>query len=109
MLPAFLGNPNTQIRDHAVMAGVSLLGLRQGKWMYIEGQGGGGFKDYMNALLLTNQKNSDIENGAFKKDAPKKQLYDLQNDFKQTENLYHKYPAVVKAMSGKLEKIKLSK
>ena len=45
VLPALIGNPAEQLRDHLVLAASkpSHLAIRKGKWMYIGAQGGGGF------------------------------------------------------------------
>lgn len=88
------------------------MALRQGNWMYISGQDGGGFggtaigmQDLGEAAatLLTGEKNSDIENGKIKPGAPPAQLYDLEKDPSQTRNLYDKYPAIATGMQAKLE------
>ena len=80
--------------------------------MYIPTKGSGGFKGSKPnqhawggpaAVALVGGVNSDIENGKIKKDAPPAQLYDLENDLKQTTNLYREYPEVVKEMAALLE------
>ena len=85
--------------------------VRKGKWMYIPARSDGGFtgsKPGQHAwggaavTTLVNTPNSDIENGRIKKDAPPAQLYDLEADVNQTQNLYSEYPEVVKEMSALL-------
>jgi arylsulfatase A-like enzyme len=46
LLPALIGNPQQTIRGHLVLAPreSSHLAVRKGQWMYIGGQGSGGFK-----------------------------------------------------------------
>jgi len=115
ILPALTGNPTKQIRDHLVLSPLrkTNLTIRKGKWVYIDGQGSGGFSgkletDYERggpgAHLLTKQVNSDIENGRLKEDAPPAQLYDLEADLSQTTNLYHQRPEVVKELKALLQK-----
>ena len=98
VLPALIGAPEAPIRDELVLAAHSQnhLSLRQGKWMYIPARGSGGFrgsKPHQHgwggpaAVELVGGKNSDFENGKYKKDAPKAQLYDLQADVNQTQNV----------------------
>jgi arylsulfatase A-like enzyme len=119
VLPALLGQSEEEIRDHLILAPTQEpnIALRKGKWVYIGAQGSGGYNnkrdtEYVRggpgAHLLTKQVNSDIENGAFKKDAPPAQLYDLEADLSQTQNLYHQHPEVVKEMEELLEEYKVS-
>ena len=79
--------------------------------MYIGAQAAGGFTAAKRgahafggpaAISYAGYTNSDIENGAIKKDAPPAQLYDLEKDPKQTRNLYNEMPEVVKEMSALL-------
>ena len=113
MLPAMVGNPTKQIRDHVLLAArqPSHLSIRKGKWMYIGAQAGGGFTAAKRgahafggpaAFPVTKRKNSDIANGRVKKGAPPAQLYDLEADLAQTTNLYNKHPEIVKEMKALL-------
>ena len=88
------------------------LAVRKGKWMYIGAQGSGGFTAAKRgahafggpaAITYAGYVNSDIEDGKIKPDAPPAQLYDLQNDLKQTQNLYREYPEVAKELKALLE------
>ena len=91
------------------------LALRQGKWMYISGQGGGGFgakyqgmHDFGGpaAFPFTGQINSDIANGQLKEDAPEAQLYNLEIDPYQHNNVHDENPEIVKQMKARIEAIK---
>ncbi|WP_322975092.1 sulfatase-like hydrolase/transferase [Aporhodopirellula aestuarii] len=115
ILPALTGG--SVERDHLLLSPFkkSHLSIRKGKWMYIGGQGGGGFtsKEVGNhgfggpaAITFTGRENSDIENGKIKKGAPPAQLYDLKNDPAQTTNLYNSYPEVVQEMEALLKSYK---
>ncbi|MCG6158010.1 sulfatase family protein [Rubinisphaera margarita] len=117
MLPAFLGEPETPIRDHLVLAPHkgTHLSIRNGKWMFIPRQGSGGFSGRKPgdhtfagppAVSFVGSVNSDIEDGRIKTDAPPAQLYDLAADPGQSENLFNAYPEVVKELSSLLERYK---
>jgi arylsulfatase A len=114
MLPALTGTPEKPIRDHVILAPSRKqnLALRQGRWVFIGAQGGGGFAGTKPgehslggpaALKFTDEVNSDIENGRFKPDAPKEQLYDLQADPSQTHNVVRDYPDVAKRLKALLK------
>ena len=120
LLPALLDNPQDQIRPHLIISpgDRSNISLRKGKWMYISDQNSGGFPgevvgmhDFGGAATLpfTGQKNSDIENGKIKKDAPPAQLYNLEEDPYQHTNVYNKHPEVVEKMKSELSKLRESK
>ncbi|MEM7599918.1 MAG: sulfatase-like hydrolase/transferase [Verrucomicrobiota bacterium] len=114
VLPAFLDNPEHSIREELVIAPSRRqnLSIRKGKWMYIGARGSGGFggskpSDHAwggpAAIQLVGSINSDIEDGKFKADAPPAQLYDLENDPKQTRNLFRENPEVVEELSARLK------
>jgi arylsulfatase A-like enzyme len=105
MLPALLEEPTDQIRDHLILAPRrgSHLSVRKGKWMYIPRKGSGGFSGNKPgqhafsgppAANFIGSVNSDIENGKIKKDAPQAQLYDLEADVNQTQNVIKQYPKI---------------
>ena len=113
VLPALLDDPEEQIRKELVLSPhkSTHLAVRKGKWMYIGARGSGGFtgskpSDHAwggpPAAAFVGSVNSDIENGRIKEDAPPAQLYDLEADVNQTQNLYKEYPEVVKEMSALL-------
>ena len=113
VLPALTGDPAASIRDHLILAprfGKNLA-VRKGKWMYIGAQGDGGFGSNPNAhaaggpgaVGFSGRKNSDIENGKIKEDAPLAQLYNLETDKAQTKNLYKEYPEIVREMEAILD------
>jgi arylsulfatase A-like enzyme len=105
VLPSLLGQPGSPIRDHLILAPneKANLAIRQGKWVYIGAQGGGGFEGKKAgdhglggpaALRFTRQVHSDIEDGKLKPDAPPTQLYDLDKDPGQTKNIVREHPEV---------------
>jgi len=117
ILPALMGNNKDPIRDHIVLAAKdkSHLTLRLKEWVYIGAQGGGGFggKSFgdnhlgnVAGVWLTGQKNSDIENGEIKPDAPEEQLYNLSTDLTQSSNVIRENPEIAETMKKYLEEIK---
>lgn len=114
ILPALVGNPEKQLRDHIVLAPWKFdrISVRRGKWMYISGQGSGGFTAAKRgahafggpaAISYAGYVNSDINNGEIIPEAPPAQLYDLEADLKQTRNLYNEYPEIVEELSALLK------
>lgn len=117
VLPALIGNPEHQLRDHLVQGASRLthLALREGSWVYISAKGGGGFGgDKVGehllggpaALKFAGEINSDVEDGKFKKDAPPEQLYNLESDLSQAENLFLTHPDRAEKMRARLDEIK---
>ena len=89
------------------------LSVRKGKWMYIPRQGSGGFGGRKPgdhtfagppAISFVGSENSDIEDGKIKADASPAQLYDLEDDVKQTRNLYREHPEIVEELSALLKR-----
>lgn len=120
MLPAFTGTPKKPIRDHLVISPQQKghLALRKGKWMYIQKQGGGGFGGTEigahnlggpPAFVFTKQKNSDIQNGKIKPEAPANQLYDLSMDKSQSTNVILDNPKIAESMQAILNSITKTK
>ena len=120
MLPALVGDPEGQLREQLLLSPRhgSHVGLRSGKWMYIPKQGHGGFPGKTpghhafggpEAASFMGKTNSDIAEGKILKDAPGAQLYDLESDPNQTQNLHNQYPEVVKAMASELKSYRNAK
>ncbi|MDQ8208237.1 arylsulfatase [Coraliomargarita sp. SDUM461003] len=120
MLPALLEDPEHPLRDHLLIAArqEGQLALRTGKWAYLPFQGGAGFKGRKPgqnnfagppAVAYSGRKNSDIQNGRIRKDAPPAQLYELETDLSQSTNLYHEHPDVVKQLVSQLSEYKVVK
>ena len=109
VLPTFLENPGENLRTELLLAPrhPRNLAIRKGKWMYIGAQGSGGFtgsrpNDHAwggpPAAEFAGSVNSDIESGKIKQGAPPSQLYDLENDLPQRNNLCREYPELAKQM-----------
>jgi len=105
MLPALTGEAKQPIRDHLIQACYHRrLALRRGKWVYVEGQGSGGFDNGLTGIAFTKQKNSDVTTkGKIRAGAPPNQLYDLEADLTQTTNVHDKHPDVVAEMRALLK------
>ncbi|MDT8300533.1 MAG: sulfatase-like hydrolase/transferase [Sedimentisphaerales bacterium] len=94
ILPALSGQKlNKPIRDaivHHTLSG--MFAIRQGKWKLILGLGSGGFT-----------KPQKIEP---KPAGPKGQLYNLEDDLTESNNLWSKHPEIVDRLTKLLEKYK---
>ncbi|WP_411827508.1 sulfatase family protein [Luteolibacter sp. AS25] len=120
MLPALVGDPAEPLRTEMVVTPhkKSHMSVRNGKWMFIPSRSDGGFngsKPNQHAwggpavAKLVGTPNSDIENGRLKKSSQVAQLYDLEADMNQTENLFSEYPEVVQQMKELLNEYKSGK
>lgn len=109
VLDALIGQPQHPLRDHVVLAPFrnSHLAIRQGNWVYIGAQGGGGFTGTKPgahtlggpaALTFTGETNSDVVAGRIRPDAPPAQLYDLHADPSQTTNVILQHPEVAERL-----------
>ena len=114
ILPAILGESEAPIREQLIIAPNSSkhLSIRKGPWMYIPAQGGGGFWSSQvgahtfggpAAITFAGQENSDIADGKIKENAPPAQLYNLDKDPRQTQNVYREHPEVVEELKQLLE------
>ena len=119
VLPALVGDPEAAVREQLIIAASrgTHLTLRKGKWMFIDAQGPGGFGGTTPgghgfagpaAATFTGHPNSDVVEGKIKPGAPPAQLYDLEADVNQTQNLYNAYPEVVQEMRTLLQGLRSS-
>lgn len=112
LLPALTGNPAAPIREQLVIAPFSPrhLALRSGPWVYISGQGDGGFGGLRGgpaSVAFSGRTNSDITpEGKLKPGAPAQQLYDLSSDRAQTRNVIAAHPEVAARLRAELESLR---
>ena len=94
LLPTLLGKKlEKPIRDSIVHHSLSgMFSIRQGKWKLILGLGSGGFT-----------KPQKIEP---KPGEPKGQLYNLEHDITESNNLWSKHPEIVERLTKLLDKYK---
>ena len=94
ILPALSGQKlDKPIREAVVHHSVSgMFAIRQGKWKLILGLGSGGF---------TRPQRIEPEPGG-----PKGQLYNLEDDLAESNNLWSKHPEIVERLTNLLEKYK---
>lgn len=90
-LPALAGDTSsTNVRKTIVHhSGDGMFSIRDGKWKLILGRGSGGF---------TEPQRIDPDPGE-----PQGQLYDMQDDFQETHNLWEQEPQVVERLTAILE------
>ena len=98
VLPVLLGkklpDPNRPVVFSS--GGTGALCIRVGKWKFMDGQGDCGYKEFVSGKPYPEPKPGD----------PPGQLYNLDEDIGETNNLYNQHPEIVKMMKQKLEEIK---
>jgi arylsulfatase A-like enzyme len=108
-LKVLAGSPEAPVRKTLIVTPNSPkhLSVRHGKWVYIPERDSGGFQGKKvgshlfagaAALPFAGRANSDVVNGKIRKDAPPAQLYDLESDPHQEQNVYGKHPEVVREL-----------
>ena len=92
-LSALLQKPTARKqRDSLVLkSGRGHLTIRQGKWKYIDSLGSGGFS-----------KPNKVDP---KRGKPNAQLYDLQADLEESDNLIEEHPEIASQLKGEMQKI----
>ncbi len=97
ILPALLGQQTiTPIRPYTLHQTISLdLAIRKGPWVYLDHKGSGG-NNYNKGVMKKYALTDTAPN------APG-QLYNLNTDPGQKQNLYFKQPGIVKRLKAKLE------
>jgi arylsulfatase A len=94
ILPDFLGTADRPVREATVHHSINgSFSIRQGKWKLEMCPGSGGWS------YPAPQKAKELG-------LPPIQLYDLENDIGEEQNIYDKYPEVVQRLTDLLEKYK---
>lgn len=94
ILPALLkAKPDEPVREYAIHHSLSgVFGIRQGPWKLVPHRGSGGF---------SHPKALDPE----KEGGPVGQLYHLETDPGETENVYADHPEIVERLGAKLREV----
>jgi arylsulfatase A len=97
ILPVLMGKTNHVPKQPAVVhsSSIGYFAIRKGKWKLIEGLGSGGFTEPRQVQAVAG--------------GPAGQLYDLEADVAETNNLYTQYPEKVKELADLLMEIRQSK
>lgn len=89
----FLGEEETTVRETLVNhSSQGMFAIRKGKWKLILGKGSGGWSKNNNALPLEEQ--------------PRGQLYNLETDIREHNNVYDKHPDLVSELTLLLDNYK---
>lgn len=98
VLPALLGGklPDSDRPVVFTSGGTGALAIRMGKWKLIEGQGNRGYGEFQRKKPWPTPEPG----------APPDQLYNLEEDLGEKNNLHDEYPEVVTRMKRKLEEIR---
>ena len=93
-LPELLGKPSLNPNRLVIFAGGNgSLSLRYGKWKYFDGQ------------TIFGQNPFAVEKESLDADLPPGQLYNIEEDIRETNNLYNDQTEIVEMMKQKLEEI----
>jgi len=107
VLPALLGQTLPDPERPLVMlsGGIGALSIRAGRWKLIDGQGNCGYAHFVSGkpkAFFANGKPMPEPKPA----DPPAQLYNLEEDLGETNNLYTQHPEVVHRLKAGLERIK---
>ena len=98
VLPALLGRALPHAERPVVLSsgGTGAISIRSGKWKLIDGQGNCGYGEFIKKSPWPKPQVG----------APPAQLYNLEVDLGEADNLYRKHPDIVHRLKVGLEKIK---
>jgi arylsulfatase A-like enzyme len=108
LLPDLTKERPANSRTDMIYAGQSRehLSLREGDWVYIPAQGGGGFGNGLSGMKRTDNTNSDITpDGRIRADAPPQQLYNLADDLGQRFNVVREHPEKAAELRARLVEV----
>jgi len=98
VLPAFLGEalPDPERPLVFISGGTGAFSIRSGKWKFIEGKGNRGYGEFRRKRPWPKPKPGD----------PPAQLYNLDEDLGEANNLYSEHPEIVQRLKRKLKEIR---
>jgi arylsulfatase A len=101
VLPALLGDalPDPERPIVFISGGTGAHSLRAGKWKLIEGQGNRGYGEFRSKKPVPHAKPGD----------PPSQLYNLDVDLGEANNLYAQHPEIARRLEKALNKIRNAK
>jgi arylsulfatase A len=101
VLPALLGKklPDPDRPIIMVSGGTGAFSIRSGKWKLIDGQGDCGYGEFGAGHPVPEPKPGD----------PPMQLYNLEEDLGENNNLYNQHPEIVQRLKQTLKEIKAAK
>ena len=111
-LDLLTGKSTDAVRSELYMTGITGQALRSGDWVYIPHQGSCGITTLESATWAVRyaalgQTNSDYNaDGTLKADAPKKQLYNLRTDPRQSTNVIREHPEVAEELAKRFTEIR---
>jgi len=111
-LDLITGKSTDAIRTELYMTGITGQALRSGDWVYIPHQGSCGITTLESATWAVQyaalgQTNSDYNaDGTLKADAPKKQLYNLRTDPRQSTNVIREHPEKAAELAKRFTEIR---
>ncbi len=95
--------PRQPVRENVVVdATGGLFAIREGRWKLIAGQGGGSARENDESNIRMSPHKWDYEENP---ENPPGQLYNLEEDPGETNNLYYSHPEVVVRLRAKLREI----
>ncbi len=97
ILSAFTASAADQPNIIFISGGTGTLSIRAGKWKLIDGQGNCGYGEFRHKKPWPEPKPGD----------PPAQLYNLEEDLGEANNLYLTHPEIVHRLKVGLEKIKV--
>lgn len=105
------GDSKKSARDELLMIGITGKALRSGKWVYIPEPGSQGVTTdprmgWAMQLSELGLVNSDYDkDGNLRPDAPREQLYNLEEDPSQAKNIAREYPEVVERLAARFKEL----
>ena len=106
-LPILLGQQSSAIRTEMIYQSVGGYAIRSGNWKYLPTQGSMGFTahpvtPWQNWRDLGHSNSEFDDNGKLRPDAAPEQLYNIEADPNEHQNVFAKHPDLAKELREKL-------